>query len=204
MPLYLYNIYNSGKITCGTLPLLIRNEKIKGNNYQRYLRQKESKIGIYYLKNENISAFKNKYIINSILPMVLTGLIADSCTYLDIKTDKQQLFWAIPDKSLDNWNSFKLSQVLSMPTKNFEQFETFIYLSINTFKKVLRINTIDVVKSPDDDWYTICDKRYYFNCKKNPDKSKDLSYIVPDGNLAKAILVNTAFDSNPFTVISKL
>jgi hypothetical protein len=139
--------------------------------------------------------------------MVLTSLKVENYPDVQSETGETHLensFWAIPDKSLEQWNSFCLKDVLKRPEQYFEQFETFIYLSIRSFKKYLNLDKITVVRDEENNWYTLCDDLFFFKCKKNPDIKKEFSYMVPDGNLKRAILVNTSFGENPFTTILKL
>lgn len=207
MGLYLYSVFNSGKITAGTLPL--KNDVFinKGNTFIISKKQDKASIGIYYINKDEIEEFKNTYTVNSLIPMTLTSLKVENYPDIEKETGETHLensFWAIPDKSLELWNIFSLQDVLQRPDQHFEQFQTFIYLSIQAFKNYLNIDKIDVVRDKDDNWYTLCDQIYYFKCKKNPDTEKQFSYLIPDGNLKRAILVNTSFGENPFKTIFKL
>jgi len=200
MSLYLYSVFNSGKITCGSLPLLYQNEIHRGNTYTKQIKPSESKIGVYYIKNENIEDFKDQNSINSLLPMVLTDITADN--YSD--SENLNTYWAIPEKSLEQWSNFTLEQVLNRPIKNITQFETFIYTSISSFKNRFKFSVIDIAVSEKGEWYAVCDEKYYFNCKKNPNKTKDFRCLIPDGIIVDTIIVNTTFGNNPFKVIARL
>jgi hypothetical protein len=207
MGLYLHSVYNSGKITAGTLPL--KNEVFinKGNTINIKKKQKKTSIGIYYINKDDIEEFKNTYSVNSLIPMILTSLKVENYPDIQKETGETHLensFWAIPDKSLELWNSFSLQDVLQRPEQNFEQFQTFIYVSILSFKKHLNLDKIVVVRDEENNWYTLCDDLFFFRCKKNPDTEKQFSYMIPDGNLKRAVLVNTSFGENPFTTILKL
>lgn len=207
MGLYLYSVYNSGKITAGTLPL--KNEVFihKGNTININRKQNETTIGIYYINKDDIEEFKNTYSVNSLIPMTLTSLKVENFPDIQKETGESHLqdsFWAIPVKSLELWNNFRLQDVLQRPDQYFEQFQTFIYLSIRSFKEYLNLDKIEVVKDEENNWYTLCDGIFFFKCKKNPDTKKQFSYMIPDGNLKRAVLVNTSFGENPFTKILEL
>lgn len=206
MRLYLYSVFNSGKVTSGTLPLMIEEFIHKGVTLKKKVHQNETVFGTFYIKRDDIEEFKSKYTINSLIPMTLTDLRVESFPdrySSNIKIDNRSMFWAIPEKSFEQWNTFTLQDVLNRP-KNNKEFKTFIYLSINSFKKLFNLNKIDLVVDKENNWYTLCDNLYFFKCKKDPDLKNGLSYMVPDGDFKRAILVNTTFGRNPFKTIFKL
>jgi hypothetical protein len=54
MGLYLYSVFNSGKVTSGTLPLMIEEFIHNGVTLKKKVQQNETVFGTFYIKRDDI------------------------------------------------------------------------------------------------------------------------------------------------------
>lgn len=74
------------------------------------------------------------------------------------------------------------------------------FLSVAGFKKAIGASKLDIVlNSKTNKLSVLADEDSFFRCQQDIDPKGHMSFLVPDGELDNACLVNTSTDGSPLT-----
>jgi hypothetical protein len=79
------------------------------------------------------------------------------------------------------------------------------FLSIAGFKKAIGVSKLDIVlNSKTNKLSVLADEDSFYRCQQDLDPKGHLAFLIPDGILEDACLVNTSTDGSPLTVQASL
>lgn len=74
------------------------------------------------------------------------------------------------------------------------------FLSVAGFKKAIGASKLDIVmNSKTNKLSVLADEDSFFRCQQDIDPKGHMAFLVPDGELDNACLVNTASEGSPLT-----
>lgn len=74
------------------------------------------------------------------------------------------------------------------------------FLSVAGFKKAVGASKLDIVlNSKTDKLSVLADEDTFYRCQQDIDPKGHMAFLVPDGELDNACLVNTSTDGSPLT-----
>lgn len=74
------------------------------------------------------------------------------------------------------------------------------FLSVAGFKKAIGASKLDIVmNSKTNKLSVLADEDTFFRCQQDIDPKGHLAFLVPDGELDNACLVNTSTEGSPLT-----
>jgi hypothetical protein len=74
------------------------------------------------------------------------------------------------------------------------------FLSVAGFKKAIGASKLDIVlNSKTEKLSVLADEDTFFRCQQDIDPKGHMAFLVPDGELDNACLVNTSTDGSPLT-----
>lgn len=78
--------------------------------------------------------------------------------------------------------------------------EKITFLSIASFKKAIGCTRLDIVLNKKTEKLSVlADEDTFFRCQQDIDPEGHMAFLVPDGDLSNACLVNTKTDGSPLT-----
>jgi hypothetical protein len=79
------------------------------------------------------------------------------------------------------------------------------FLSIAGFKKAIGVSKLDIVlNSKTNKLSVLADEDSFYRCQQDLDPKGHMAFLIPDGILEDACLVNTSTDGSPLTVQASL
>lgn len=79
------------------------------------------------------------------------------------------------------------------------------FLSVAGFKKAIGASTLTIVHNEKTDKLSVlADEETFFRCQQDIDPQGHMSFLVPDGDLSSACLVNTSTEGSPLTIKATL
>ena len=74
------------------------------------------------------------------------------------------------------------------------------FLSISGFKKAIGASNLDVVfNAKTNKLSVLADETDFYRCQQDIDQKGHMAFLVPDGSLTDACLVNTSTEGSPLT-----
>lgn len=74
------------------------------------------------------------------------------------------------------------------------------FLSVAGFKRAVGASKLDIVlNSKTDKLSVLADEDTFYRCQQDIDPKGHMAFLVPDGELDNACLVNTSTDGSPLT-----
>jgi hypothetical protein len=75
------------------------------------------------------------------------------------------------------------------------------FLSVAGFKKAIGASRLDIVHNEKSNKLSVlADEDSFYRCQQDIDPQGHMAFLVPDGDLSSACLVNTSTEGSPLTI----
>jgi len=94
---------------------------------------------------------------------------------------------------------------MSQETKQYKKATKVDFLSIETFKRVIGCDILEIVHNAKSDAISVLDKTNdkFYRCQAGIDFDLPMSFLIPDDNRSDACLVNVK-NASPLTTLRAL